>query len=89
MIDVQTNEVRMTICPNNRRDGNTLFELITEHVELTSTIHTDAWRGYYGSVAHLTVNHSVHFVDPVTNCHMNNIRVALASSTPSAVQGQH
>ena len=77
MIDVET-KVQMTICPNKRRDSNTLYDLIVEHVELTSTIHTDAWRGYYGVLAggfavHLSVNHSESFMGPVTNCHTNNI----------------
>lgn len=74
------NKVRMTICPDNKRDAVTLYQLIIEHVELTSTIHTDCWRGYNGLMgggggfrAHMTVNHSVHFVDPVTNGHTNNI----------------
>ena len=78
MIDVETNEVRMTVCPNNRRDSNTLYELIAEHVELTSTIQTDAWRGYNGLLAdgfaaHLSVNHAENFVDPVTNHHSHNL----------------
>lgn len=78
MIDVVTNEVRMTICPGNNRDAATLYGLIEQHVELGSTIHTDCWRGYNGLLgggfaAHLTVNHSVNFVDPVTNVHTNNI----------------
>ena len=39
-----------------------------DHVEITSTTHTDSWSGYNGLmvrgfVAHLTVNHSHHFVD--------------------------
>ena len=72
MIDVETNEVRMAVCPNNRRDSNTLYQLIAEHVELTSTIQTDAWRGYYGLLAdgfaaHLSVNHSENSMDLVTS----------------------
>ena len=77
MINVETNEVWMTIFPNNRKDSNTLYELITEHIELTSTIYTEAWRSYGllagGFGAQLSVNHCVNFVDPVTNCHTNNI----------------
>ena len=36
----------MAICPNNRRDAQTLYELISEYVELSSTIH-----GYNGLLA--------------------------------------
>ena len=68
----------MAICPNNRRDAQTLYDLVSKHVELTSTIHTVAWRGYNGLLTggfanHLTVNHSLHFEDPITHVHTNNI----------------
>jgi Transposase and inactivated derivatives len=62
MIDINTKEVHMAICPNNQQDAQTLYDLISKQVELTSTIHTDAWRSYNGLLAsgfasHLTVNH--------------------------------
>ena len=49
-----------------------------DHVEITSTIHADCWRGYNdlmvrGFAAHLTVIHSHHFVDPVIGVHTNTI----------------
>ena len=48
------------------------------HVEITSTIHTDCWRGYNGLMAggfaaHLTVNHCNHLTDPVAGIHTNTI----------------
>ena len=46
MIDRSTKEVCMAICPGNQRDANTLYSLISHHMEITSTIHTDCWRGY-------------------------------------------
>ena len=39
-------EVHMTICPKSQRDAGILYDLISEHVELTSTIHIDCWRDY-------------------------------------------
>ena len=80
MIDIVMNEVRMEVCPNNNRDANILYNLISQHVDLASTIHTDSWRGYNGLLAggfaaHLRVNHSVTFVDPQTNAHTNNIEL--------------
>ena len=66
----------MAICPNNWRDAQTLYDLISENVELSNTIHTDAWRGYNGLLAggfanHLAINHSLHFVNPITHMHTN------------------
>ena len=78
MIDVKMQEVQMTICSNNNRDADALYNLIAEHIELTSTIYTDVSRGYNGFMAggfpaHLTVNHSHNFVDSITQCHSSNI----------------
>jgi hypothetical protein len=78
MIDRNTREVRMAVCPGNRRDATTLYDLVSQHVEPTSTIYTDCWKGYNGLLAggfseHLTVNHSENFVDQITGAHTNTI----------------
>ena len=61
-------EVWMTISPRNQWDTVTLCAVISDHVEITSTIHTDCWKGYYclisgGFATHLTINHLCYFVD--------------------------
>ena len=66
MIDRNTKEDRMAVCPGNQRDADILYHLISDHVEITTTIHTDCCRGYNGLMvrgfaAQLTVNHSHHF----------------------------
>jgi hypothetical protein len=78
MIDINTKEVCMAICLNNQQDAQNLNDLISEHMQLTSVIHTNAWRGYSGLLAsrfanHLTVNHSLYFFNHITHVHMNNI----------------
>lgn len=37
---------RIEICPDNRRDVETLINLIKKHVKPGSTIMTDCWKGY-------------------------------------------
>jgi len=58
---------RLEICPNNKRDKDTLLALIQKHVTPGTEIHTDCWKGYidleqYGYVDK-TVNHSEFFVN--------------------------
>lgn len=77
MIDEDTNEIRLEICPNNKRDSITLLALIQKHVKQNSTIFTDCWKGYSNLSAndfeHWTVNHRLHFVNPETKVHTNKI----------------
>lgn len=53
-----------------RRDVNTLTEVISRNVQIGSIIHTDSWKGYntdrlgWMGFKHATVNHSVEFVAP-------------------------
>ena len=65
-IDNETNEVRLEICPENKRDRDTLFTLIEKHVASDSCIFTDCWKGYTGfdkrGFQHWTVNHQRQFV---------------------------
>ncbi|XP_018399788.1 PREDICTED: uncharacterized protein LOC108777409 [Cyphomyrmex costatus] len=68
---------RLEICPENKRDKDTLLQLIQKHVLVGTEIHTDCWKGYFDLEAHgyvhLTVNHSVEFVNSETGAHTQNI----------------
>ncbi|GFX27200.1 DUF1758 domain-containing protein [Trichonephila clavipes] len=61
----------------HNRTKETLIGLIQEWIKPGTTIYSDCWKSYatLGQVGynHLTVNHSLNFVDPVTNCHTNTI----------------
>lgn len=52
----------------DKRDANTLVNIINENVVSGSTIITDMWRGYrtlqVSGFQHFTVNHSTNFVSP-------------------------
>jgi len=69
----------LVVCPGNRRDAATLLPLISLYIEDHSIIVSDMWAAYGGianlpgGYQHLTVNHSINFVDPVTGAHTNNV----------------
>ena len=64
-------------CPGNRRSADVLIPLIQRNVLPGSIVHTDQWAAYNQltftatGYTHLTVNHSLNFVDPLTGCHTN------------------
>ena len=67
----------MEIVP--RRDASTLLPIIQAHVLPGTTIYSDEWSAYNqvqglpNVTSHSTVNHSLHFVDPVSGVHTQNI----------------
>lgn len=77
MVERNTGNVRLAICPNNKRDKNTLHRLIAENINIGSTIHTDMWKGYSGvsdnGFRHKTVNHSFNFINPEDGTHTQKI----------------
>ncbi|CEF63951.1 Transposase, ISXO2-like domain-containing protein [Strongyloides ratti] len=74
----KTEERRVFAVPVEKRDSETLLDVIKKHVKPGSIIHTDLWRGYEGieeklGFKHCTVNYSVSFKDPETGIHTNTI----------------
>lgn len=64
--------------PVEKRDTNTLLNIIKEKIEPGTTIISDCWKAYQclqdEGFQHLTVNHSVNFVDPTDPAtHTNTI----------------
>ena len=57
-----------------KRDAATLLPIIAQHVQPGKFFYSDEWAACHqlatttGTV-HLTVNHSLHFVDPLTDAH--------------------
>jgi transposase-like protein len=68
---------RLEICPDNKRDHETLLRLIQKHIRPNTTIITDKWKGYIGlqnkEFGHMTVNHRYNFVDPDSGAHTQTI----------------
>lgn len=80
MIEIETGRFRTFLCPNNKRDEATLLPIILANVLPGTTIMTDKWRAYRQLVNHgynhLTVNHSVNFVDPTSGAHTQHIEAS-------------
>ncbi|KAJ8964190.1 hypothetical protein NQ314_005071 [Rhamnusium bicolor] len=59
------------------RSAGTLVDIIKNKIAPGTTIFSDCWRAYdslgENQYKHLTVNHSVNFVDPDTGTHTQNI----------------
>ena len=63
----------------HRRDAATLLPIIRAHTAPGTIIHSDEWDAYRrvqslpNVASHGVVNHSLHFVQPVTGVHMQHI----------------
>ena len=66
-----------------QRNGATLIPIIQRNVVPGSRVWSDEWAAYNGLIAagyqHETVNHSRHFVHPITGVHTNNIEARWAA----------
>lgn len=74
----RTAERKVFLVHVEKRDAQTLLDAINRYVRPGSIIYTDMWKAYMGlrdnpSFEHHTVNHSLHFVDPVTGVDTNKI----------------
>ena len=61
----------------DRRGAGTLLPVLQDYVSPGTTVVSDLW-GAYQTInnlghRHLTVNHSIHFVDPVTHATTNHV----------------
>lgn len=69
MIDRETKDLRLEICPQNKRSEKELKFIIKKHVKPGGKLITDGWRAYnwiknesYGQ--HLVINHTENYVHP-------------------------
>ena len=62
MIANHSHDLRIVVCPENKRGEKELIPIIKNHVKKGTTIRTDCWKGYCNlkkhGFKHKTVNHS-------------------------------
>ena len=65
------------LIPVASHDKETLIPLLIERIRPGSIIYSDCWKSYdcldQYDFSHLTVNHSLNFIDPMTGCHTQNV----------------
>ncbi|XP_068675925.1 uncharacterized protein [Montipora capricornis] len=77
LFDTQYAPARPYLQLVRRRNAATLLRIIQRKVQPGSIVHTDQWAAYRQlqrrlGLQHGAVNHSLHFVDPVTGVHTQN-----------------
>ena len=84
MVDVSTSPTTGIV---QSRDRATLHSIIQQHTLPNTVVHTDEWAAYGrmtslpNITSHAVVNHSLHFVDPVTGIHTNNVESYVLESS--------
>ena len=80
------------LVPVPMRDAATLLPIVQQWVLPGTTIHSDMWQAYnqLGNMGypHGTVNHSLHFVDPVTGVTTNHVE-AMWQRAKTKFKAQH
>ena len=83
-------------CDVDDRSAATLIPIILRWIKPGTTIISDCWNAYsslgHNGYTHLTVNHSLNFVDPTTGAHTNTIESTwrtLKSSLPKSGTEKH
>ena len=75
----RTEDRRMFAIRVDDRSAETLLDIIVRYVRPGSIVYTDCWKGYKtdglleAGMLHSTVNHSLHFKDPITGVCTNSI----------------
>jgi hypothetical protein len=73
----RTPERRIIIIRVEQRNADTLIPILLSYVHLESTIHSDLWKAYRNlklfCEQYKTVNHSLHYKNPLTCVHTNTI----------------
>ena len=73
----QRNSKNIRLFVVEERSAEVLLPIITDNVKPLTTIMSDQWKAYerldMHSFNHVSVNHSVSFVNPVTGTHTNGI----------------
>lgn len=74
---IQNENRKLFLCPIEIRNSINIDNIVKKYVKKGTMIYTDLWKGYNNlkklGYKHMTVNHSKHFKDPVTNVHTNHI----------------
>jgi transposase-like protein len=75
---IERDSGRTFFVPVPDRSTETLMAVIRDWIERGTAVISDCWRTYYHleeeGYPHLTVNHSIGFVDPQTGAHTNTIQ---------------
>jgi transposase-like protein len=74
---IENENKKLFMLPIEKRDSESIENIVLKHVKKGTTVYTDLWKGYNNltklGFKHGTVNHSKYFKDPITKVHINNI----------------